>query len=574
MSTETSDAGHRQPLKNRLKKALATAALASALASAAWLGAANQLEAAGETRSLQMFHIHTKESINVTYMQNGRYVPSAMKKINYFMRDWRKNKTVTIDPKTIDLMWELHSDLGSKAPIHIVCGLRTAGTNAFLKRKGRNVAKKSQHTKGKAIDFYFPDVNTVKIRNSSLVRRVGGTGYYRSSAGPTGFLHIDTGNVRYWGPGISKSQWASIHRDAKKTIGRRLTRSDSYATASVGGEQKKGGFLSSLFGGRKKEPKIISEPEVVQEEAVPEAPSYEGYNEELAELAEESAVSAKPRKAAPAPVLEEPVAETPVPEVPVAEAVVETVKAKKKPAPAAQEVANAQLAALSQTAATEEAAEDEEIKASIKKGPPIPRPRMKPAEIMALAKLDNENVVIEPASADPESGIKSQRQIARDNKLLARKAAEAMAEQAKAETAAQEKADAEIEQAALGNDASNEGVSDGKSDFASEIANGKTEDAPIIRTAMANATEETSVATPASKLIRMNGAPQPLETVSASVFPEAAKMDAETPMNGDLSTNTDGKSDLMLVERDGKGNMQEVPENVTGEPLKLGSLEE
>jgi uncharacterized protein YcbK (DUF882 family) len=122
MSFETSDAGHRQPLKNRLKKALATAALASALASAAWLGAANKLEAAGETRTLQMFHIHTKENITVTYMQNGRYVPSAMKKINYFMRDWRKNKTVTIDPKTIDLMWELHSDLGSKAPIHIVCG--------------------------------------------------------------------------------------------------------------------------------------------------------------------------------------------------------------------------------------------------------------------------------------------------------------------------------------------------------------------------------------------------------------------------------------------------------------------
>jgi uncharacterized protein YcbK (DUF882 family) len=339
MSIETSDAGHRQPLKNRLKKALATAALASALATAAWLGAANQLEAAGETRTLQMFHIHTKENLTVTYMKDGRYVPSAMKKINYFMRDWRKNKTVTIDPKTVDLMWELHSDLGSKAPIHIVCGLRTAGTNAFLKRSGRNVAKKSQHTKGKAIDFYFPDVPTVKIRNSSLVRRVGGTGYYRSSAGPTGFLHIDTGNVRYWGPGISKSQWASIHRDAKKTIGRRLTRTGSVAVASVSGEEKKGGFLSGLFGSRKKEPKIVSTPEVAQEEAIPEAPSYEGYNEELAELAEESAVVAKPRKAVEAPVIEEP-----APEVPVAEAVVETVKAKKKPASA--EVADAACSAF------------------------------------------------------------------------------------------------------------------------------------------------------------------------------------------------------------------------------------
>jgi uncharacterized protein YcbK (DUF882 family) len=567
MGLDSFGAGHRSQLKNRIKKALATAALASALASAAWLGAANNLEAAGETRTLSMFHIHTKENITVTYMQNGRYVPSAMKKINYFMRDWRKNKTVTIDPKTVDLMWELHSDLGSRAPIHIVCGLRTSGTNAFLKRRGRNVAKNSQHTRGKAIDFYFPDVPTVKIRNSALVRRIGGVGYYRSSAGPTGFLHVDTGRVRTWGPAISKSQWAAINREGRKTVGRRLSRSDSYAVASVGGEEKPG-LLKRLFGGGKKDLKIVSAPEPI-EEAIPEAPSYEGYNEEMAELAEEAAAAPKLKKVAPPPVVEEAAPEI-VAQAPVAPPVEPlVVKAKKKPAP---EVASAQLAALSQTAATEEAAENEDVTVGIKKGLPVPKPRMKPQEIMALAKIGNQDVVIEPASAEPDTSLKSQMQIARDNKLLARKAALAMAEQEKAELAATKK---KAKLAALGNDASSDGVGEGKSDFAAEIAEGQTTDAPLIRTAMASMLGDigSGVTTPVDKLIRMNGAPQSMEGKQDSLLPEAAKMNAETPLDKEMATNADGKGDLMLVNREGKGNKQEVPEDLAGEPLKLGQLD-
>ena len=138
----------------------------------------------GETRTISLHHIHTGESLTITYMVNGRYVPSAMKKINYLLRDWRRNQMITIDPKTIDLVWELHADLGSKVPVQIVCGYRSAQTNGFLKRIGRNVAKKSQHILGKAIDLYFPDVSTLKIRNSALVRQVGGVGYYPGTAGP------------------------------------------------------------------------------------------------------------------------------------------------------------------------------------------------------------------------------------------------------------------------------------------------------------------------------------------------------------------------------------------------------
>ena len=42
-----------------------------------------------------------------------------------------------MDPRTVDLMWELYADLGSKVPIRIISGYRSAETNSMLKRIGR-----------------------------------------------------------------------------------------------------------------------------------------------------------------------------------------------------------------------------------------------------------------------------------------------------------------------------------------------------------------------------------------------------------------------------------------------------
>jgi uncharacterized protein YcbK (DUF882 family) len=191
----------------------------------------SQAEAGGETRTLKLYAVNSKESLTTTYMVNGRHVASELAKINYVLRDWRRNKIIRMDTKTIDLLWELHSDLGSRAPIHVVSGYRSAETNALLKKIGRNVAKQSMHIQGKAIDVYFPDVPTERIRNSALVRQIGGVGYYpRSSV--RGFVHLDSGRVRHW-PRISQAQMAKIHRDYRKTVGARLTRDPATLVASV-----------------------------------------------------------------------------------------------------------------------------------------------------------------------------------------------------------------------------------------------------------------------------------------------------------------------------------------------------
>ena len=226
-----SDDGRRQALIKKGKRFLALAAIAVTLSGVFLANLGTSTIAAGETRTISLYHTNTKESLTVTYMVNGRYVPSAMKQLNYLLRDWRRNEVITIDPRVIDLVWELHADLGSRAPINIVCGYRSAATNGFLKRIGRGVAKKSQHILGKAIDINFPDVPTRKIRNIALVRQFGGVGYYPTS-GPRGFVHVDSGNVRQWGPTISSTEMAQIFSEGRRVISARLARSGNVMVAS------------------------------------------------------------------------------------------------------------------------------------------------------------------------------------------------------------------------------------------------------------------------------------------------------------------------------------------------------
>ena len=267
---------------SRFKNAIASSAVAAIVAAGVWTGFGASANSAGETRTIALHHIHTKESLTITYMVNGRYVPSAMKKINHILRDWRRNETITIDPKTIDLVWELHADLGSKAPVNIVSGYRSAKTNGALKKAGRNVAKKSQHIQGKAIDIFFPDVSTLKMRNSALVRKVGGVGYYRGSTGPTGFLHVDSGRVRHWGPGISAREMAAIYRDYHKTVGARLNRQDLMQVAETSSNAPSQQLASTK---------------------VPPEADYED-DEELAELTEEASETPKAPQPKPVPTLQ------------------------------------------------------------------------------------------------------------------------------------------------------------------------------------------------------------------------------------------------------------------------------
>jgi uncharacterized protein YcbK (DUF882 family) len=172
----------------------AGAAIAAALAS---LTAVPYLRAdANGERRIELHNIHTGEDLSIVYKKDGQYIPAAMEKLNWFLRDWRADKATTMSPQTIDIVWEMHEELGSKMPIHFVSGYRSPSTNEKLRKRGGGQAKHSQHILGKAMDVAFPDVPVQKLRYAGLVREKGGVGYYPTSGLP--FVHIDTGNVRMW----------------------------------------------------------------------------------------------------------------------------------------------------------------------------------------------------------------------------------------------------------------------------------------------------------------------------------------------------------------------------------------
>jgi uncharacterized protein YcbK (DUF882 family) len=172
-----------------------------------WPATVERASASGEIRTLSLFNIHTKEVLTVTFKKDGRYDPDALKQLNHFMRDWRKDASREMDPELIDLIWTLHKELGSNEPVELICGYRTAATNESLRRKGGGQAKASQHILGKAADIVFPDVALKTLRNSALIQEWGGVGYYPTSGVP--FVHVDTGRVRMW-PRIPRLELAAL----------------------------------------------------------------------------------------------------------------------------------------------------------------------------------------------------------------------------------------------------------------------------------------------------------------------------------------------------------------------------
>jgi uncharacterized protein YcbK (DUF882 family) len=532
--------GQVLPLQKTLKKAVATAAIAGTLGLALFMSSVGTAVSAGETRTISLVHQHTKEKLTVTYMKSGRYVPSAMKQLNRFFRDWRRNEVTTIDPKTIDLVWELHADLGSKRPIHVVSAYRSPKTNAFLKRIGRNVAKKSQHMKGKAIDFFFPDVSTQKIRNSALARRVGGVGYYRSSGGPTGFLHADSGNVRHWGPKISRGQLASIIKEGRKTIGRRGGKKGVFdgasdtlvADANTTSTKKSRGLLGWIRGDEDSE--TAPEKAVVAEAAEPSLESiYEADDDELADLsadaaaastAEAKALLKKQQQARPV----SPIAEETPAFVEASPELVEPGVAKKD---------RGALAALAGTAVTEEQAEQKRrVVAAASLFGTVPKPRLKPRAVLAMAEAKaNEDVVIQPVSAEPTQNW---------NKKSNRPSpiADAMGTVEDADSMA------DVE------DGASSGA-DGKSNLITDLRDDNADDIVVIEPVVATKSDPswlTTIYESAEASLRRDGV-KPAPAAIASM-PVAAILGPDG--SGEIEVTSpvaaEGKGDMLTVNRDGK----------------------
>lgn len=177
-------------------------------------GIAGTAQAAADERALKLYFTHTGEKATIVFKRNGKFDPKGLARINRFLRDWRRNEPTRMDPKLLDLVWEVYQRSGAKEAIHVVSAYRSPATNNMLRNRSRNtgVAKKSQHMLGKAMDFYIPGVKLTTLRALAMQAEVGGVGYYPNSGSP--FVHLDVGNVRAW-PRMSRQELVRLFPDGR-----------------------------------------------------------------------------------------------------------------------------------------------------------------------------------------------------------------------------------------------------------------------------------------------------------------------------------------------------------------------
>jgi uncharacterized protein YcbK (DUF882 family) len=145
-------------------------------------------------RTLSLVNVNTDEALTVTYWSDGTYRRDALDKLNHFLRDSRESAETEMDPLLFDVLWHTQMQVGFSGAVEVLSAYRSPTTNAWLASVNRGVANDSQHMNGNAMDISMPGVPVFKIRQVARSLGMGGVGFYPTS----GFVHIDTGPVRYW----------------------------------------------------------------------------------------------------------------------------------------------------------------------------------------------------------------------------------------------------------------------------------------------------------------------------------------------------------------------------------------
>jgi uncharacterized protein YcbK (DUF882 family) len=149
---------------------------------------------APDSRSLSFVHTHTDEKLSTLYFQSGSYQPDALDQINHLLRDFRTGEVHVIDPRVLDILFDLHRMTGQEGPYQVISGYRSPQTNAALRRRSSGVAEHSQHMLGRAVDVRLGGFATMRLYELARQMARGGVGFYPKSD----FVHVDCGPVRFW----------------------------------------------------------------------------------------------------------------------------------------------------------------------------------------------------------------------------------------------------------------------------------------------------------------------------------------------------------------------------------------
>lgn len=149
---------------------------------------------AGRDRELSFYNTHTGEKLSATYWSDGNYLDDGIEEISWLLRDHRAGIANSMDPRLLDLLYQLQAKVDRSGEFHVISGYRSPVTNDMLSKRSSGVAKRSYHMLGQAIDVRLPGFDTRQLKKAAIALKGGGVGYYSSSD----FVHLDVGRVRYW----------------------------------------------------------------------------------------------------------------------------------------------------------------------------------------------------------------------------------------------------------------------------------------------------------------------------------------------------------------------------------------
>ena len=189
---------HDPPPESRLNRRGFLSAAGSVLIASTtpiWAASPAILSKVTATRSVHLHSTRIGERLRADYWIEGEYIPEMLASISHFLRDWRASKSISYDPRAIDLLSAAHTRLETIEPFEVLSGYRTPETNAMLRRQSRGVAKSSYHMRGMAVDVTLKSRSVDQMYRAALACAAGGVGRYSRSH----FVHMDCGPVRFWG---------------------------------------------------------------------------------------------------------------------------------------------------------------------------------------------------------------------------------------------------------------------------------------------------------------------------------------------------------------------------------------
>jgi uncharacterized protein YcbK (DUF882 family) len=147
-----------------------------------------------QPRRVSLSCAETGESFDDVYWADGNYLPQAQARLDWLLRDFRRDKMMAIDPALIDLVATLGQYLKTRRPFLVTSAYRSPPTNAKLRAEGLPAVDGSTHTFGMAVDICAEGKPLSHLYRATVALKAGGVGTYAGAH----FLHLDTGPVRVW----------------------------------------------------------------------------------------------------------------------------------------------------------------------------------------------------------------------------------------------------------------------------------------------------------------------------------------------------------------------------------------